>query len=387
MRAPETTDPLLDAFDGALSGRDVPAEFAGLDDVVAALRADAPQMTRTAAASVEERVLRRARAPRKPRWTPRQRWRLVAGGGATALAATIAFAVAGGITQTGSPTPQRDVKQSSLVPAHAGYAPFGLAVAPQGSASGASTAARAPARVPAQPTPARPPAGGARQVQRDATLALTAPMGQLQSVADHVVAVTDAFGGIVRSSNVTTNDAGSSQANFDLLVLSARLDATLAALSKLAHVSSRTENTLDITNPTTAAQDRLDADRAERSALLRQLVAATTPGRIAAIRAQLSLLASQIARDAGQLATLHSHATYSDLGVTVLEGNAGSAAGGGWSLGQAADDALAVLVAAAGGLLIALAVLVPLSLLGAAGWTVAALARRRRRERVLGPDA
>ena len=59
---------------------------------------------------------------------------------------------------------------------------------------------------------------------------------------------------------------------------------------------------------------------------------------------------------------------------------------GGWSLGDAADDALSVLKAVAGVLLISAAVLAPLALLAAAVTAIALAVRRRRRERALDQD-
>jgi hypothetical protein len=57
--------------------------------------------------------------------------------------------------------------------------------------------------------------------------------------------------------------------------------------------------------------------------------------------------------------------------------------GGGFTLSRAVHDAGRVLVVVAGVALIALAVLVPVSLLVALGLWVAAALRRRRREQVL----
>jgi hypothetical protein len=64
------------------------------------------------------------------------------------------------------------------------------------------------------------------------------------------------------------------------------------------------------------------------------------------------------------------------VSVTVV----GDGDGGGWSIGDAADDAVDVLEALGGALLVGLAVLVPLTALGAAAWFGTRGLRRRRRE-------
>jgi hypothetical protein len=223
-------------------------------------------------------------------------------------------------------------------------------------------------------------------VQRDATLALTVPAQEVQRAADRVVAVTDRFAGIVQDSNVSTDDQGGSQANFDLLFATAQLDRALAALSSLGHVSARTQDALDITDALGSARHRLAESEAERLALLRQLARATSPSQIASIHAQLQLVAGRVSTDATAVRSLERRARYAHVQVTISERRPASSggAGGGWTPDDALRSALGVLQTTLGVLLIALASLVPLAVVGSLLWRGAVVVRRQRRERVLG---
>jgi hypothetical protein len=212
------------------------------------------------------------------------------------------------------------------------------------------------------------------------------PAKQVQSVADRVIAVTDHFAGIVQDSNVSTDDQGGSQANFDLLFATAQLDRALAALSSLGHVSARTQDTLDITDALGSARRRLAESEAERLALLRQLARATSPSQIASIHAQLQLVAGRIPNDAIALRSFEQRARYAHVQVTISERQQASSggAGGGWTPHDALKSSLGVLQTTLGVLLIALASVVPLALVGSLLWRGAVVVRRQRRERVLG---
>jgi len=83
---------------------------------------------------------------------------------------------------------------------------------------------------------------------------------------------------------------------------------------------------------------------------------------------------------------LRERVAFSAVAVTIEPGSASAGndgSGGGWTLGDALDDALGVLRALAGATLVALAVLVPAGLLAAAAWPAYRLWLRRRRERAL----
>jgi hypothetical protein len=225
-----------------------------------------------------------------------------------------------------------------------------------------------------------------RKVQRSATLSLQAPFAKVGATSDAVIRTVDRFGGIVASSSI--NDAAKGgEASFDLRIPTARLDDALAALSKLGHVADRTQDLQDITSSFTSAQDRLADARAERRGLLRALGRATTRAQIDSLRARLRESRGRIARLEGELRSLRRRADLSVVALTItgVADGAGAATGGNWSPGDAAGDALRVLEVMAGVTLIALAIAVPLGLLGVAIVLAARGARRRGRERALDP--
>jgi hypothetical protein len=338
-------DPELEALDAALSGLgDDPV----LNELVAAVRAEAPEPPR---AEWVESLGRRVAAgfPRARRQRERRRaWATLAG------MALVVAVIAVAVTNVGGGSSPPTYNMPAKAPA--------VEQAPASTASASSQAAAAPSR----------------QVEHDATLALTAPRGQTQHVADRVVQVTDAAGGIVSSSNVTSGSAATPGASFQLLIPSAQLATTLDQLSRLADVDSRTENGNDVTDRYAQAQRRLEDARAERAALLRQLSAATTPGEVASLRYQLGLAAGRISAAAGALAALQQRVSYANVGLTISESS--SATGHAGVFSQSLDDAAAVLETSLAVAVVALAACVPFALVLILLWQLRRLVLRRARE-------
>jgi hypothetical protein len=387
----------LDALDRVLAGAPPAGEaerrLAGL---AVAVRDDRPPLRPAFAAELDERVA--AGFPRRRAARPRAAVRRLgphpwlSGLGVVATLGVV-VAVVAGTGPTHRPGPTADGKAQTVGPSAPSSAEAPRAAAPGGATSSSSAAGTATSAAPAilVPPPAPSPSppvstGGTRAVQRDATLGLVAPRAQVQQVTDRAIAAVDRLGGIVESSQVALDDQGGSQASLELQVPSAGLDRTLAALSSLAHVSSRTQGALDITDATGAARDRLTQARAERRALLRQLARATTANELASIRAQLALVGGRIASDQAQLRSLLTRAQFAHLSVTIAEGQQSAGGGGsGWGPGAALDDALRVLEAVFAVVVVALAGLVPVAVLGSLAWWGARPLRRRRREAALSP--
>jgi hypothetical protein len=254
--------------------------------------------------------------------------------------------------------------------------------APAAGGSSTSAAAKVAPQVTAVPSA---PSSPDRKVQRAAELTLTPKPEDVQDTADGVVRETQAAGGYVQRSDISTRDGGG-EATFTLRIPSARLDDTLARLSKLAHVGALNQSASDITSAFASAADQLSDARAERAALLRALGKATTDRQIASLKARLRDNGSEIAQRKGALDAQRRRADLATVAVTI-EGT-GSAAekddgGGAWTPRDALHDAGRVLEIAGGVALIALAVLAPLAILAALALLAGRTLRRRRREGAL----
>src|SRR3954451_23544239 len=352
MSRPEIGADLATSY-AALRGEDDGSELALL---VADARASAPPMSPGL-----ERRIEGVMAPRPKRaW----RWRPVLAGGAV-VAAVAAVVIALSIhSHPGTETPLLSRGTTS-----------------GGSASTAATPA--PAATPAAGAAAGAAAPTQRRVERDISLALAAPEARFSSVTDDVVRTTDDYDGIVQSSNV--EQAGrTAHADFDLRIPASRLNAAVAALSRLAHVRARSAGTQDVTGAYDAAAARLADARAERRALLRALARVTDDRQAARLRDRLREVRERIGRERRALDALRARTDRARVLVTVDAERTGAAAPphhGGWT---PLHDALRVLEATAGVLLVALAVLAPLALLAALALPAARLTRRRRREAALG---
>jgi hypothetical protein len=238
--------------------------------------------------------------------------------------------------------------------------------------------------------PIPPPGGGGggiaagteqRIVDATASLVLGAEAGEIQDVANRVVEVTDRHDGIVERSQVTSDQAGA-RATFELAIPAKRLDAALADLSGLADVISRTEGGEDITARAVRAQRALAETLEDIQQARTQLIRTDDPEQRRIIRSRIRLLDATADQQRAELAGVHRQGRFATVAVEVTS-NETAASDGGWSLDEAADDALDVLTAVGGVLLISLAVMVPLAALAGLGWFGWARARRASRERAL----
>jgi hypothetical protein len=222
-----------------------------------------------------------------------------------------------------------------------------------------------------------------RRVERDAQLTLAAPADEVADVNDQVIDVVEGANGVVLNSRVTgTNDAA--RATLEVEVPSATLDDTLASLSELANVKSRTEQSQDITSSFVSAKDRLVGLRASRDNLAARIRAADTDAEVAALQNQLAAVNRQIADAKNELARVENRAQLATVTIVITSEGAGTSDDDdGWSLGDALDDAGKVLEVGAGVALISAAVLVPLAIIAAIAYFVVAAANRRSRERAL----
>ncbi|HTN23755.1 MAG TPA: DUF4349 domain-containing protein [Solirubrobacteraceae bacterium] len=395
----------LDALERALAGDPVDPDLRELEQLVHDLRATAPEMTPAFAARLERDVADGFpdAAPRPKLRRPR-RWVLPAVG--VLAAALIALVVVLGqngndaatftsLADGSSPTVTAAAPEAAADSAGGAAASKAAPAAPATvTANGSAGSARTPAPAAAVPAPAQPQAlqrsDAPRKVQRSADLTITTPSAKFETTSDAVIRTVDRFGGIVAASSIGRQGAHG-EASFDLRIPTGRLDDALAALSKLGHVSERTQDLQDITSSFTSVQDRLTEARAERKGLLAALAKATTQGQIDSLKARLRTVRATLGRLGAERASLQRRADLSRVSLTLrgVKGKSGGAttpgAGDHWTPGDAAHDALRVLEVMAGVALIALAIAVPLGLLGLAIALGARSLRRRERERALDP--
>jgi hypothetical protein len=229
---------------------------------------------------------------------------------------------------------------------------------------------------------------GTRKEVQSAQIQLMSAGNRIDTVAEEVFRVVAAQSGIVKSSQVTAGSGNSGYANFSLSIPTGNLQAAMTSLSELhyGHVVSRTDQTNDVTNQYNSDQEALANALALRTALLKQLANAVTTAQIDSLQAQLADDQATIRADRKAVSGLNDQITYSNLNVQI---NAGivpvitQPQAKGFTLHKALHDALRVLVVVLGVLLIALAVLIPLTALLALGWFSVRAVRMRRRERAL----
>jgi hypothetical protein len=395
----------LEAIDRALAGEPVERDLRELEELVRDVRATAPEMSPAFAARLEHELsdgfpAPRERPPLGRGRRPIHRWMLLPAAGSLAAVLVALVVVLGGggddhATSSVDPATVGAVQSEEATSDSAGAS----AADSTGSALGAGSVRDQATPAPGAPAPApsaarakavAPSVGGLaaeRKVERGAALTLQTPDDRFDSTTDAVNTTVARFGGIVASSQIGAGDAGGGEATFDLRIPTDRLDRALAALSKLGHVTERSQSLDDITGPLHSAQERLTDARAERRGLLRALERATTQQQIDSLKAQLRSVTGRIAGLRGRLASLRRRADLATVSLTVRGGgDSGATRGGGrWTPGDAAGDAVRVLEVLAGVVLIGLAVALPGGLVALAVALAVRQGRRRRREAALDP--
>ena len=378
-RREPTLDPAeaaeLQALEAALAGD--PAAEPELAALVRDVRAEAPAMDLSFRARLDERVEHEfAKAPRRQRFALRPLIPALGVAGCVLAAIVAVTLTVGGGSNDNSNSSSSSGGGSALgaAPAHTESSD----AAKSSSGSNSSGGGAALASPPAESTAARQ-----RRVERSTRLELTTT--DVQKATDGVVRATQAAGGFVQSSQVATGD-GRSTASFVLRVPTSKLDDALSRLSKLGHVKSLQQSADDITGAYDGASGRLTEARAARRGLLRALGNATTAEQVSSLRARIADNLRELQRYQREFNALRNRANLATVSVEVTgtaRKQAAAPSHGSWTPGDAAHDAVRVLEVSAGVALIALAVLVPLGLVGAAGGFAAVTLRRRRREAAL----
>ena len=226
------------------------------------------------------------------------------------------------------------------------------------------------------PPPLTGTGAGEREIAQDVNLELSTEPEELRDVADGVLEVTDRHNGFVVSSNVSSSAAtdgvgASGTARFELQIPALQLQATISELSELAHVSSRSDGSVDITGQFKSAERRIAQLSAERDRLLAEIQEAEKDDRRSILRARLDTIRAQLGGAQRDLARAEQRVDLVPVTVTVSTDE--PADDGNWSLDEALDDTVDVLTTVAGILLLSAAVLLPLGLIA----LLVALAWRR----------
>ncbi|MGH2906284.1 MAG: DUF4349 domain-containing protein [Solirubrobacterales bacterium] len=225
-----------------------------------------------------------------------------------------------------------------------------------------------------------PPMPGPRKVTRSAELTLATSSAKVEDVSDDVIRITDQFGGYVGNSTVTGGDGGNANATFDLQLPATKFQAALAQLSKLAHVRARTQNTQDITGEYRGARRQLDSATA-RVERIKNKLAKAEPGstEAAALKRQLVLAEAGVHAYRAEFKRQAARVNYVGLAVEVVADNSAAADDRG-TLARAVDTAGSALTAIAAVLIVALAIGLPVALIGLAVWAIVKRTRRANRD-------
>jgi hypothetical protein len=390
----ETTTILIDTALASGSASALDPEERSLQELVLALRDDAPAPDPGYALRMNARVAAGFPSSRRSIRLPslaRRRPQLTALGAAASVlvALVVAISIGSGTSRDSSsrsvaaPTSGGSSSASSSAGsgAQTQSAPSVKGAAPDSASAPSTSSGSVVAPVPVPPSPGGGFVGGRnRKVERSAALTLAAPKDKLSGVGDQVIAVTDRYRGFVLQSSVTTAGDQGSGGSFDLRIPVGSLRPALRDLSALADVTSRTENADDVTASFVGARTRLEELTAERRGLLRRLEQAPTDRAASAIRARLRIVNAQIDGQTQVMNDLRRRTGYAAVSVRLQAKQGGSGGGG---IGAGARDLRDSLIGAANLSLRVLGVALPIALLTALLWAGSGWLTRRRRESVL----
>ena len=379
----ETTTILIDTALAAGSASALDPEERALQELVLAVRDDAPIPAPDFRLRMDARVAagfpaRRARSRRLPAFPFRQP-RLAALGAVASL--LIAVVVAGSLSGGGSTTNPVGVTTPSVARVESAPSPAGAARRAPLKAQRHIFGVPAVKAAPNGASVGAVRGGQHRQVERSAALTLGAPKDKLNDVGDQVVGVTDRYRGIVMRSSVTSGSGQEAGGSFDLRIPVRSLAPALRDLSALADVQSRTENADDVTSSFVSARTRIQELNAQRNSLLKRLANAQTDTAANQLRYEISQVNSELNYETHRLQSLGRRVAYATVSVTLVAEQGGATGGSGidrgWrdlrhSLVRSADIALRVL-----------GVAIPIAVLVALLWAGNAWATRRRREAAL----
>ncbi|MDA0163192.1 DUF4349 domain-containing protein [Solirubrobacter ginsenosidimutans] len=228
-------------------------------------------------------------------------------------------------------------------------------------------------------------AGGGRAVLSNASLTITTRPGEVETTTDRAIRITDTLGGYVQTSSTSVHGSTAS-ASLTLKLPADKLDSGIAQLSKLGHVSARSQQAEDVTDQRDSLEAAVRDARADRDGLRSRLAKAATDKERSRLRALLDRATRRVTARERAVAQLNQAVSYASVDLSIEGTRKATVApvpGGRWTPGDAVKDAGRVLEVIAGVLVIGLAILLPLGVLaGLAAYANRSLTRRRR-ERAL----
>jgi hypothetical protein len=310
----------------------------------------------------------------------RNRWR----GWATAAAMLLGVAFVIGVVQTWG---QQASNQFSTVGSAVngagggtGYVVGGRTTTDEGLGTTPVPAAQpAPSATPAE----APGSGEAKtdltKIVRDGAISLSIDRGQFPDVAAKVVAVARHNGGSMLSSTTSNGNSGT----FTLRIPAANFDKAMVELAALGAVDSSEIQGKDVTADYLDAKAHLKIYLARRKFLFGLMAKATTTAESISVQRELEQVQLQIDQITGQLRYLNNQVAISTIKVDVHEPGAAPTDEQpsdiqNPSLGRAFARGVQGLLSVIGAILIGLGWLIPLLVLGAIGYGVFRLVRRRR---------
>jgi hypothetical protein len=208
---------------------------------------------------------------------------------------------------------------------------------------------------------------GPRRVARDARLVLAAPAEKIERLADRVNAIADESGGFVQDARVSMTDGGRARASFLLMIPARTYQATLARLSRVGHVRSRSQGQVDITGAYNTNERALARSRARVRQLEQRLADADDAAsrkKIAHDLTRAKLIERQAAARARGTRT---RAQYVPLSLKIVADPAAADAGRS-TLSNALAQAGEILTGFAAVLIVVLSVLLPMAVIGLIAW-------------------
>lgn len=206
-----------------------------------------------------------------------------------------------------------------------------------------------------------------REVARDTRITLAAAGQEIARISDRVNVIVDRYGGYVASSKVRGEEGNRGRATFALMIPASQYKPALSAISKLAHVRSRSQSSEDITTAVNSADRELDRATARVIRLEDQLAAAETAKQRASLRRQLASANSAKRAAARQVRDNRARVNYVPIALTIVADRTAASRDKG-EIAKAFDRAGKILTGIAAVMIIALAVLIPIASIVAAAW-------------------